>query len=265
MNAPRRKIEPNITEIQGATGVAYYAHISLMGKEYNKSFKTLEEARTYLLELKTYSTRRTNDYPYNLIEELRLNSPELDINYIEEHFEENLDFALSTLTEREALFIDGYYRKNYTYSAMALQHNLSDARIQQIVGKAIRKLRHPARSCYLIYGKEYLEVQSNVKQEIKELENKLITLKSLNAVLSEEIQKQLEEHEITIPCEEMTISDLVLTIRSYNCLKRAGIKTVADLISKTEEDMMKVRNLGRKSLKEIKEKLEALGLGFNKD
>ena len=64
---------------------------------------------------------------------------------------------------------------------------------------------------------------------------------------------------------EMTIDELDLSVRSYNCLKRAGLNTVAELSTKSEEDMMKVRNLGRKSLKEIKEKLEALGLGFNKD
>lgn len=64
---------------------------------------------------------------------------------------------------------------------------------------------------------------------------------------------------------EMTIDELDLSVRSYNCLKRAALNTVAELSSKSEEDMMKVRNLGRKSLKEIKEKLEALGLGFRKD
>ena len=59
---------------------------------------------------------------------------------------------------------------------------------------------------------------------------------------------------------EMTIEELDLSVRSYNCLKRAGINTVEDLISKTEDEMMKVRNLGRKSLEEVVQKLEALGL-----
>ncbi len=63
----------------------------------------------------------------------------------------------------------------------------------------------------------------------------------------------------------MTIDDLDLSVRSYNCLKRAALNTVSDLTAKSEEDMMKVRNLGRKSLKEIKEKLESMGLGFKKD
>lgn len=61
---------------------------------------------------------------------------------------------------------------------------------------------------------------------------------------------------------EMTIEELDLSVRSYNCLKRAGINTVQELITKTEEDMMKVRNLGRKSLEEVQEKLEELSLGL---
>jgi DNA-directed RNA polymerase subunit alpha len=63
----------------------------------------------------------------------------------------------------------------------------------------------------------------------------------------------------------MTIEELDLSVRSYNCLKRAGINTVQELAHKTEEDMMKVRNLGRKSLEEVKHKLEELGLGLRKD
>ena len=63
----------------------------------------------------------------------------------------------------------------------------------------------------------------------------------------------------------MTIDDLDLSVRSFNCLKRAGINTVADLAQKSEDDMMKVRNLGRKSLDEVKKKLEELGLSLRQD
>ena len=61
---------------------------------------------------------------------------------------------------------------------------------------------------------------------------------------------------------EMTIDDMDLSVRSYNCLKRANINTVADLISKTEDEMMKVRNLGRKSLEEVINKLAMMGLAL---
>ena len=64
---------------------------------------------------------------------------------------------------------------------------------------------------------------------------------------------------------EMTIDDMDLSVRSYNCLKRANINTVEDLISKTEEEMMKVRNLGRKSLEEVINKLALMGLSLASD
>ncbi len=86
---------------------------------------------------------------------------------------------------------------------------------------------------------------------------------------------EIEEEEEIAPPEpeepdaskvlETTIDDLDLSVRSFNCLKRANINTVADLVSKTEEDMMKVRNLGRKSLEEVKKKLEEYDLTLKKE
>ena len=64
---------------------------------------------------------------------------------------------------------------------------------------------------------------------------------------------------------EMTIEELDLSVRSFNCLKRAGINTVGDLINKSEDEMMKVRNLGRKSLEEVMAKLDSLGFSLTKD
>lgn len=68
--------------------------------------------------------------------------------------------------------------------------------------------------------------------------------------------------EVDTKTTHMSIEDLDLTVRSYNCLKRANIVTVEELTQKTEEEMSRVRNLGKKSLKEVKEKLAGLGLGF---
>ncbi|MBQ9615801.1 MAG: DNA-directed RNA polymerase subunit alpha [Selenomonadaceae bacterium] len=88
------------------------------------------------------------------------------------------------------------------------------------------------------------------------------------------LPEEMEEEEASFPEEpvddtskvmEMTIEDLDLSVRSFNCLKRASINTVADLSAKTEEDMMKVRNLGRKSLEEVKKKLEELGLSLREN
>ncbi len=74
------------------------------------------------------------------------------------------------------------------------------------------------------------------------------------------VEKEDDEKEKVL---EMSIDELELSVRSYNCLKRAGINTVEELTNKTSEDMMKVRNLGRKSLEEVLAKLKELGLQFN--
>ena len=74
------------------------------------------------------------------------------------------------------------------------------------------------------------------------------------------IEKENDEKEKVL---EMSIDELELSVRSYNCLKRAGINTVEELTNKTAEDMMKVRNLGRKSLEEVLAKLKELGLELN--
>lgn len=76
------------------------------------------------------------------------------------------------------------------------------------------------------------------------------------------VEKEEDQKEKVL---EMTIEELDLSVRSYNCLKRAGINTVQELTHKSEEDMMKVRNLGRKSLEEVQDKLGELNLGLRKE
>ena len=130
---------------------------------------------------------------------------------------------------------------------------------------------------------EGVNVASFDKLEIEVTTNGSITAKEALAVASKmmiehlnvvvELSEKATETDYMIETEDdkqgrkldMTIDELDLTVRSYNCLKRAGINTVGELTEKSEEDMIKVRNLGRKSLKEIKEKLETLGLGFKKN
>ena len=73
------------------------------------------------------------------------------------------------------------------------------------------------------------------------------------------VEKEEEEKDKIL---DMTIEELDLSVRSYNCLKRAGINTVYELTQKTEDDMMKVRNLGKKSLEEVEQKMEALGFSL---
>src|SRR5699024_12118248 len=87
------------------------------------------------------------------------------------------------------------------------------------------------------------------------------------------LKEHVEDVEIMVEKEEdkkeklleMAVEELDLSVRSYNCLKRAGIDTVEELIQRTEEDMMKVRNLGKKSLEEVQSKLAELDLSLKKN
>lgn len=83
-----------------------------------------------------------------------------------------------------------------------------------------------------------------------------------DAVLEEESVIKPEVAKEENPMANMMIEDLDLSVRSYNCLKRAGIQTVEELTQKTEEEMMRIRNLGKKSLKEVKDKLAELDLNL---
>ena len=128
----------------------------------------------------------------------------------------------------------------------------------------------PASSGHADQDKLTLEVWTNGSinpQEAIAVASKMM-IEHLNVVV--ELSEKVKEEEYMIEREdeqnsqilEMQIEDLDLSVRSYNCLKRAGINTVEELTRKSEEDMMKVRNLGKKSLKEVKQKLDELGLGL---
>ncbi len=93
---------------------------------------------------------------------------------------------------------------------------------------------------------DHLELLTTVKEGVSEMAN---------------VIKEAGD-EVDAKGFNMVIEDLDLSVRSYNCLKRAGIQTVEELTQKTEEEMMRVRNLGKKSLKEVKDKLENLGKSF---
>ncbi|MDD4532178.1 MAG: DNA-directed RNA polymerase subunit alpha [Bacilli bacterium] len=95
---------------------------------------------------------------------------------------------------------------------------------------------------------DHLEKFVNISESAKDV-----------VVFNAEVEKPKDKY------EDMSIEELDFSVRSYNCLKRAAITTVSELCNKTEEEMMKVRNLGKKSLKEVKDKLAELGLSFRQN
>ena len=107
-------------------------------------------------------------------------------------------------------------------------------------------------------GKEIISLAAKIMQEhISLFVNLSETISGMGILVKTEDDKQQQ-------VLRMAIEEMDLSVRSYNCLKRANIHTVEDLTKKTEDDMLKVRNLGRKSLDEVIQKLESYGLALNK-
>ena len=111
----------------------------------------------------------------------------------------------------------------------------------------------------VISAKEAVSMAAKLLNEHLNLFINLSEETSVDEILAEKDNKSKDK------VLEMTIEELDLSVRSFNCLKRAGINTVNDLIEKSEEEMMKVRNLGKKSFDEVKEKLASLGLEMSYD
>lgn len=103
-----------------------------------------------------------------------------------------------------------------------------------------------------------------ISSSAKILNDHLKLFIGLTESITDEVTMVEKEEEKKDKLLELTIEELDLSVRSYNCLKRAGINSAQELIQKTEDDMMKVRNLGKKSLEEVEEKLATLGLGLKK-
>ena len=107
-------------------------------------------------------------------------------------------------------------------------------------------------------GKEIISLAAKIMQDhIGLFVNLSERIKSMDILVKTEDDKQQQ-------VLKMLIEEMDLSVRSYNCLKRANIHTVEDLTKKTEEDMLKVRNLGRKSLDEVIQKLDSYGLALSK-
>ena len=121
-----------------------------------------------------------------------------------------------------------------------------------------------------------LELEITTDETIKPSEALAVAGKILRDHLSilasvDEASLEVKEKEVEVSEEPVAhtthkmIEDLELSVRSYNCLKRAGIHTLQDLVNKSENDMMKIRNLGKKSLKEVLDKIKDLGLDLRDD
>lgn len=197
-------------------------------------------------------------WPYNLMAEVfeeRQDTQWLDVDQLD-----GLRYALSTLTEREENCIRLYYESGKNLEEVGNIYNVTRERIRQVIAKGVRKLRHPSRANYIrngymveskeAYKKAFERWLPEIERARFDAEQKIAEYKA---------QANDEEVKPIFDKRNMDIADLELSVRSYNCLRRASLNVVGDILEKDQSYMMRVRNLGRKSLEEVYARLREQG------
>lgn len=251
----------------------YYVQTFTRGKAKNVKyipFDTLEEARAFRDECDKIRrdgafemvklSYNEKVYPYNLLNDIEFecNDQIAFPNFIKT-FDERIKRL--PLTQRELDFINSHYKEFKTLEMIGKEYNITKERVRQIIKKGLYKIK---------YHKELFEMDDveieKYRQQKKEEIDKIFALEQEKVKISiskmtydialaivknhdrENSNKLLNDHE-TIEC-------LDLSVRSYNCLIRNGIKTIGDLSNLSKEDLMMMRNLGRKSMNEVLDKLK---------
>lgn len=167
---------------------------------------------------------------------------------IPEDAEETVKTIMKDLTEREQLCINLYYFEEFTLEEVGKRLNVTRDRIRQIIAKGIRKLRNPHRSNILAVG---MDEYNRIHEEVRRIRDE--TREKYLEQFKQEEEKKYDNNEDFL---EVSIEELELSVRAYNCLKRGGCDTIKDVFLKDEDDFMRIRNLGRKSKEEVQQKVE---------
>lgn len=258
-----------------------------LGKTYKADMKKLyEESYEKYLKVKLKRGKKIeNDqsaiestYPYNLLEAIYVTDPLGITEFVPLSDEqlEGLNYAVTnTLTEREQHFIKRHFEEYATLDDIANEEHIGRERVRQIIARALRKLRHPSRFNYIRYGINaakiniYMKELERKKEQIEELEAYIEAHKDL--FKPKEVPDNLPSVSNNLPYG-FVLDDLNLSVRSYNCMVRSAVYNgyeLADLrgsmpVSYVEDlfvddKILKVRNLGQKSLYEIANRLKELG------
>lgn len=215
------------------------------------------------------------EYPMNLIYCIFGYKKEIAINDAKsiKEVETNIEYILDNLMEaKEANVLRMRFRGKLTLEEIAKGFGVSKERIRIIENKALRKMRHPMRAKAIFSPfrlsqeiKEKTDVLTLKKNELSDLITESMNhIKILSDALNNigiEVKTDVKtEISYSLPLDEVGFS-----VRTYNCLKRGGYNTIKDICNATELDVMQIRNLGRRSLQEIRDKLLSYGLSFKSD
>ena len=213
-------------------------------------------------------------WPYNLAEAIIGESFPCVMTHDQK---EGLMEASKHLNEREQEFVWLYYKLGYSTCEIGKKYDLTAARIQQVISRGLRKMRHARLQDMVRYGYS----GSLMRGENKRLEDENRYLEERNKTLRERIEENLKdaekksqalaeavEHEIVdVPALDIPIIELDLSIRAYNCLARAGCRTIEDIVNLVRKDpcgLDHVRNLGKHTKAEIEERLMSFGIDISK-
>lgn len=183
-------------------------------------------------------------YPYNLITDLGIDPVKVNPFWL-------MQTVTNTLTEREAEVVHLRYSDGYTCKQIGEAIGLSGSRAQQILAKIKRKLRNPIRSC------KYIAVS---RFEYDSVKNELASTKAQLLYVNDLLKKREYENLPITPENDISLEELDLSVRAYNCLHRHGFEKLSDFFGVTQAELAGVRNLGRKCLNEIVEKLKTYGI-----
>lgn len=263
----------------------YFVQFSFRDVSALRAFPTLEDARAYRdavnaekLRIKTEETvaeiRKldkhdilfSNDiYPYNALKGVGLNPEDVVPAFIQDF--DNI--LCNIVSQREEFCIVKFYKELKTLADIGKCFNVTRERVRQIIAKGLKKVRfHAIRYEHVL---EKIEERKRYEEEyeaLQEKREKLIKAFRETGIISDEMAVYFGDINIglkegaTPPFAKMSIDELDLSVRSYNCLRRAGINTLQDLMNLYEEELYKVKNLGKKSLREIKGKMAEMGLYF---
>ena len=201
---------------------------------------------------------KKKEYPENLLAQVFVNGLPTDLP---DDITLVLEYIIQkTLTEREGRVLDMRYKRYMTMAAIGEEYGLRAERIRQIEAKAVRKLRHPSRSRYILMGMEgyinYLR-DTAVDERLREYKKEIISLEKKIAELTD-TEYEEEKNEL----ENAPIAELDLSVRTFNILYRAGYSTVRELLDADAEKIVSLPNLGLKNFSDLIDVLSEKGFGW---
>ena len=256
-----------------------FINISGVEHEFDTIPGVLEDVPEIVLNIKSIVLKMTEDEPVKLVIEKKGKgeikasdielAPHVSIINPDQHIatlNDDADFYLEMMVEKGRGYEPSELKKDEITEIGIIPMDSNFTPVEKVNWK-VENTRVGQRTDYDRLILEVTTDGSMKADEATSLAAKILTehlelfigLKEHVSEINLMVEKEEDQKEKVL---EMTVEELDLSVRSFNCLKRAGINSVEELTNKTESEMMKVRNLGRKSLLEVTEKLEELGLGL---